>query len=46
MSGKVRVVLKERNQNAKPHAKVYWPKLTGQKAEGGDCRGDGRWEYP
>ena len=31
MSGKVRVVLKERNQNAKPRAKVQWPKLTDEK---------------
>ena len=31
MSGKVRVVLKECNQNAKPRAKVQWPKLTDEK---------------
>ena len=31
MSGKVRVVLKECNQNAKPCAKVQWPKLTDNK---------------
>ena len=31
MSGKVRVVLKERNQNTKPRAKVQWPKLTDEK---------------